>query len=145
MLYPDWVIGAFMLLPTKVIRRVGGFDEAIFMYGEDMELCYQVRKLGLDVCYVPDFEVVHYGGSSWRRAWSEARKEAKVHKAILYFYNKHRSKRLVSVVRVVFVIGALLRIIIYAFVSLITCGLKKSLNKIKAQWLILVTQLRSEF
>ncbi|KUO59862.1 MAG: hypothetical protein APF84_03000 [Gracilibacter sp. BRH_c7a] len=144
-LYPDWVLGAFMLLPTKVIRRVGGFDDAIFMYGEDMELCYQIRKIGLVVCYVPDFKVVHYGGSSWRRAWSEARKEAKVYKAILYFYNKHRSRRLVSAVRVVFILGAILRIIIYAFASLITCGLKKSLNNLKVQWLILVTQLRSEF
>lgn len=145
LLYPDWVLGAFMLLPTTVIKKVGGFDPAIFMYGEDMELCYQVRKLGLEVCYVPDFAVVHYGGCSWRRAWSEARKEAKVHRAILYFYRKHRGKGLVSAVRAVFVLGVLLRIIIYAFASLAPRNLRQSLDKIKTQWLILVTQFRSEF
>lgn len=141
-LHPDWVLGAFMLLPTVVIKRVGGFDAAIFMYGEDMELCYQVRKLGLEVSYVSDFAVVHYGGCSWRQAWSDARKEAKVHQAILYFYHKHRARGLVSAVRAVFVLGALLRIIIYALVSLIPSGLKKSIDKIKTQWLILLTQFR---
>lgn len=144
-LHPDWVLGAFMLLPTRVIQRVGGFDAALFMYGEDMELCYQIRKLGLEVCYVPDFAVVHYGGCSWRKAWSDARKEAKVHRAILYFYHKHRGRGLVSAVRLVFVLGALLRIIIYAFASFIPRDLKPSLNKIKTQWLILLTQFRSEF
>ncbi len=142
LLHPDWVLGAFMLLPTVVIKRVGGFDPTIFMFGEDMELCYQVRKLGLEVCYVADFAVVHYGGCSWRQAWSDAIKEAKVYKAILYFYHKHRGKGLVSVIRTVFILGALLRIIIYAFASVIPSGLKKSLSKIKSQWLILITQFR---
>lgn len=145
MLYPDWVLGAFMLLPTETIRKVGGFDEDIFMYGEDMELCYQVRKLGLQVCYVSDFEIVHYGGGSWRLAWSEARKEAKVHKAIINFYNKHSGKMLVPVVRGVFVLGAFLRIIIFSFASLIPRDLKKNLDRIKTQWFILITQFRSEF
>ncbi|MHB1653159.1 MAG: glycosyltransferase family 2 protein [Desulfitobacteriaceae bacterium] len=142
-LHPDWVLGAFMLLPTEVIKRVRGFDAAIFMYGEDMELCYQVRKLGLEVSYVPDFAVVHYGGRSWHQAWSDARKEAKVHNAILYFYHKHRGWGLVLAVRAVFVLGALLRIIIYAFASLILPSvLKQSLKQIKTQWLILLTQFR---
>ncbi|AGA68977.1 putative glycosyltransferase [Desulfitobacterium dichloroeliminans LMG P-21439] len=144
-LRPDWVLGAFMVLPTTVIRRVGGFDPAIFMYGEDMELCYQVRKIGLEVCYVPDFAVIHYGGCSWRKAWSEARKEAKVHKAILYFYHKHRSRGLGAAVRVVFALGALIRIIIYAFRSIIPRDLKQSSKEIKTQWLILLAQFRSEF
>ena len=144
-LYPDWVLGAFMLLPTEIIRKIGGFDEDIFMYGEDMELCYQVRKLGLEVCYVSDFEVVHYGGGSWRRAWSEARKEAKVHKAIINFYNKHSGRTLVPVVRGFFVLGAFLRIIIFSFASVIPCDIKKNLERIKTQWFILVTQFRSEF
>lgn len=146
LLHPDWVLGAFMLLPTEVIHRVGGFDAAIFMFGEDMELCYQVRKLGLEITYVPDFAVVHHGGCSWRQAWSDAKKEAKVHKAILYFYHKHRGRGLESAIRAVFILGALLRIIIYAFASLIPSGLRKSLNEIKTQWLILLTQFgRCEF
>lgn len=145
LLFPDWVLGAFMLIPLEVLRRIGGFDEAIFMYGEDMELCYQVRKLGLEVCYVPEFEVMHYGGYSWRQIWSEARKEAEVHKAIIYFYHKHGRKWLLPVIRTVFVLGALLRIAIYALTSLIPRELNKSIDKIKTQWMILVTQLRSEF
>ncbi|MEL1134483.1 glycosyltransferase family 2 protein [Desulfitobacterium sp. THU1] len=143
--HPDWVLGAFMVLPTTVISRVGGFDPAIFLYGEDMELCYQVRKIGLKVCYVPDFAIVHYGGCSWRKAWSESRKEAKVHKAILYFYHKHKGRGLESAVRVIFALGALIRIIIYTLGYILPRDLRQSTKKIKTQWLILLTQFRREF
>jgi len=58
------VSGACMLLRSETYRRVGGFSPEYFMYGEDMDLCAKVGRLGLKVIHVPDAEVVHHGGGS---------------------------------------------------------------------------------
>ena len=55
----DWVSGAFMLVPAEVYRATQGFDEAIFMYGEDMEWCYRIRDRGWRVRYYPSAKIIH--------------------------------------------------------------------------------------
>lgn len=58
------VVGACMLIPKKVIKQVGLFDEGYFMYFEDLDYCRRVRKAGLKVYYLPQAEFVHYHGAS---------------------------------------------------------------------------------
>jgi hypothetical protein len=71
------VSGAVMACRTTAIRSVGGFNEGFFMYGEDIDLCLQVRAAGWRVVYWPGAEVTHLGrGSGWnvrsRVAWIRA-------------------------------------------------------------------------
>ena len=58
--------GACMLLQTETFRKLGGFREEFFMYGEDVDLCYRAGRAGLINVFVPDAEVVHHGGCSSR-------------------------------------------------------------------------------
>jgi GT2 family glycosyltransferase len=58
------VSGACMMMRTAVFREVGGFTPEYFMYGEDMDLCLKIRRLGLRCFYVPAARVFHYGGAS---------------------------------------------------------------------------------
>jgi len=51
--------GAAVLLPTSYLRRVGLFDERLFMYYEDVELAWRGRELGYGYAFVPD-SVVHH-------------------------------------------------------------------------------------
>ncbi len=60
----DWVTGACMLLRGAAVKQVGGFDPAIFLYGEEMELCWRIRKAGWGVLFAPDVTVVHHRGAS---------------------------------------------------------------------------------
>lgn len=62
----DWVSGAAMLVKKEVFMAVGGFDEQFFMYFEDMDLCRRVRTYGKKVLFLPQWEVIHYGGKSQR-------------------------------------------------------------------------------
>ena len=55
----DWVIGAFMLLPREVFDQTGGFDERLFMYGEDREWCYRIHQLGWRIRFYPEASVAH--------------------------------------------------------------------------------------
>ncbi len=64
----DAVSGSFMMLRKKVYEKVGGFDERFFMYGEDLDYCYRVKKAGFKVYYFAGAEVIHYKGESTRRS-----------------------------------------------------------------------------
>ena len=63
----DWVSGSCMLVRRKVFEELGGFDEAYFMYGEDVDLCWRAHQAGYGVAYVPTASVTHVGGISTRR------------------------------------------------------------------------------
>ncbi|MEM6687464.1 MAG: glycosyltransferase family 2 protein, partial [Bacteroidota bacterium] len=60
----DILVGAFMLLKKSVYDTVGGFDEDYFMYGEDIDLSYKIRKAGFQNYYFGKTTVLHYKGES---------------------------------------------------------------------------------
>ena len=63
----DWVAGMFMLFDSKTFRATRGFDEAYFLYYEDVDLCRRLRHSGYQVLYVPAAEVVHDARRESRR------------------------------------------------------------------------------
>ncbi len=60
----DWIGGAFMLCRGELLRRLGGFDEDFFFYGEDYELCHRIHRAGYRIHYDPRAVVTHLGGGS---------------------------------------------------------------------------------
>ena len=80
--------GAFCLLRKEVLDRVGGLDEDFFMYGEDIDLSYRIRKTGYENWYVPA-DIVHYKGESTQK--SSFRYVHVFYEAMLIFFRKHYS------------------------------------------------------
>lgn len=84
----DSVSGAFMLIPKPVLAKVGLFDESIFMYAEDIDLCYRIKQSGLKVVYYADVYMIHLKGQSGLHT-----KNKKViyhfHNGIKIFYDKY--------------------------------------------------------
>ena len=60
----DIVTGCFLLIRHDLWRRLGGFDSAFFMYGEEADLCLRARELGARPLFTPSAVIVHYGGAS---------------------------------------------------------------------------------
>ena len=58
----DWVSGAGFLVRRDAFEAVGGFDEAYFMYVEDVDLCWRLHRAGWAVLYEPSARVVHEQG-----------------------------------------------------------------------------------
>jgi GT2 family glycosyltransferase len=54
-----WVSGAATLFRRDAFDAAGGFDEAIFMYGEDVDLSWRLRAKGWRLSYQPKCAVVH--------------------------------------------------------------------------------------
>jgi N-acetylglucosaminyl-diphospho-decaprenol L-rhamnosyltransferase len=55
----DWVSGACFMVRRSAFEELGGFDEAYFMYAEDMDLCWRARRAGWEVVYAPSAVVTH--------------------------------------------------------------------------------------
>lgn len=64
----DWVSGGFLLARQEVVRQVGGFDESFFLYSEDMEWCFRIKKKGWNIYYLPYTRIVHERKESSSRA-----------------------------------------------------------------------------
>lgn len=83
----DWVSGGYMLIRKSVFDTIGGFDEHFFMYMEDMEFCYRIKKSGYTVIYFPSSRVAHKGQGSSNRGFAVIQ----IYKGLKYFYKKHKS------------------------------------------------------
>jgi len=60
----DYLWGAALLIRNELFIEAGLFDENIFMFGEDLDLCFKVHKLGYKVYYYPEAKIIHYYGKS---------------------------------------------------------------------------------
>jgi N-acetylglucosaminyl-diphospho-decaprenol L-rhamnosyltransferase len=60
----DWVSGAAVWLRRAALDAVGGWDERYFMYVEDVDLCWRLRRAGWRVAYEPGAAVEHLLGIS---------------------------------------------------------------------------------
>ena len=60
----DWLVGACLLVRREVFTAVGLLDERLFLYAEEPEWCWRVRRAGWRVHFVPEAEVRHHEGTS---------------------------------------------------------------------------------
>jgi hypothetical protein len=64
----DWLIGAFLLVRRAALASIGGgFDERFFVFGEEIDLQYRLRRAGWTIVFLPEPAIVHYGGQSSRQ------------------------------------------------------------------------------
>jgi len=62
----DWIDGACLMLRRAALDEAGFFDERFFMYSEDEDLCFRLRKRGWLVCFCGAGTAVHHGAASTR-------------------------------------------------------------------------------
>ena len=60
--------GAFMFMRKAALDKSGFLDEAFFMYGEDIDLSYRIRKAGYAIYYHPQTRIIHYRGESTKKS-----------------------------------------------------------------------------
>ena len=82
----DWVSGAAVWLRRDALDTVGGWDERYFMYVEDVDLCWQLRRRGWRVGYEPGAVVTHVQGAT--TAKHPYRMIAEHHRSLYRFASK---------------------------------------------------------
>ncbi len=64
----DSVRGSFMIMRREVYEKLGwAFDPRYFIWFEDVDLCREVKKMGLKVVYTPVISCVDYVGQSFKK------------------------------------------------------------------------------
>ncbi len=54
------ISGACLMSTKEILDKLGGFDEDYFIYGEDLDMCLQITKMGYKGYYYPKAEILHY-------------------------------------------------------------------------------------
>ncbi len=82
----DSVTGACMMLPHAVMDRVGMLDEEFFMFYEEVEWCWRIKRAGLRIVYLPQSRVVHHWMGSVRQ--QSRLMTIKLFQSMLVYYRK---------------------------------------------------------
>lgn len=99
----DCLVGAFMLVRREAIDEVGLLDEDFFMYGEDIDWCYRIKKAGWKIVYYPKGKIIHYKGGSSKK--KNPRLIYEFYRAMYLFYNKHYKDRYPWIITIITYIG----------------------------------------
>ncbi|HLD26758.1 MAG TPA: glycosyltransferase family 2 protein [Patescibacteria group bacterium] len=105
------ISGAFFLTRKNITDQTKGFDLRFFMYGEDIDLCYQIIQMGYKIIYYPLFNVLHLKYQSGLKKKGEKTKSKTkefFYDSMRLFYDKHMAQKN----------GTLLNHLVYLFIHL---------------------------
>ncbi|MEZ5317441.1 MAG: glycosyltransferase family 2 protein [Vicinamibacterales bacterium] len=93
----DWIGSACLLIRRAAIEEVGLLDEEFFIYGDEVDLQFRLKRAGWHVYYLPDVSTIHFGGRSLNR-W---RRRRMVYRGKMLFYRKNYGFVRAGVLRIV--------------------------------------------
>jgi GT2 family glycosyltransferase len=112
----DIVVGCCMLVPRKVIDQFGSFDPAFFVYSEEHDWCKRIKNAGLRVVFIPNAEMIHYGGQTSKRM---SLKMAMVQlDSRARYFQKHHGALQATLLRVVMAAGSATRAAAWGVIAL---------------------------
>jgi GT2 family glycosyltransferase len=99
-----WVLGAALAIRRDAWATVGGFDEAFFMYGEEVDLSQRLAHAGFETHFAPVTTVLHVGGASTRGRPVAMRREfvASMRRYVMRHASRGAAIRLLIVLRVIY-------------------------------------------
>lgn len=106
----DMVSGACLMVKREVFEKLGRFDRDYFIYTEDLDLCYRVRKAGWKVCYLGSATVVHHGGQSSKKKGGEGFSGPLMRETLSTFFRKTKGPFYARLYRLTMLMAALVRV-----------------------------------
>ena len=136
----DWVTGACMMVPRRILDHVGLFDEAYFMYSEELDLCRRVCVAGWRIVYLPEAQVVHHVGKSSEQAVTA--RHVNFQQAKLRYFRKHHGRLAAGTLRLFLLANYAWQIALEGAKGLL--GHKRTLRRqrIHSYWQVLRSGLR---
>ena len=136
----DWVTGACMMVPRRILDHVGLFDEAYFMYSEELDLCRRVCVAGWRIVYLPEAQVVHHVGKSSEQAVTA--RHVNFQQAKLRYFRKHHGRLAAGTLRLFLLANYAWQIALEGAKGLL--GHKRALRRqrIHSYWQVLRSGLR---
>jgi GT2 family glycosyltransferase len=133
----DFVIGACVLFRHSVLKTIGLFDEEFFMYAEETDLFYRLKKAGHRTVFVPTAQCTHLGGGSGNE--QSSRVFCEFRRGQEKFFRKHYGLLGLMWYRFWMVFGAGLRIFLFGILALLRPARKSSATRELRTWSRILT------
>ncbi len=112
----DIAQGACLILRRQALDQIGLLDEEYFIYSEEVDLCYRLRKAGWKIYWVPQAEVIHYGDQSTRQVPTEM--FLRLYESKILYFRKHHGWMAVKKYKLILLAATLTRLMISPLVWL---------------------------
>jgi GT2 family glycosyltransferase len=110
----DWLGSACLLLRRSALDQVGLLDESYFIYGDETDLQYRLKKARWEVYYLPQVSTIHFGGRSMDR-W---RRRKMVYRGKLLFYRKHYGAIRTFLLRLLLGVSSVAKLIVWGLAGI---------------------------
>jgi GT2 family glycosyltransferase len=132
----DSVIGACMMVRRDALDQVGLLDEDYFLFLEETDWCYRMKRAGWKIYHVPDAEVYHFQGKSAEKEKKRARVE--YFRSRYHFFKKNRGDFHWLILLIGVVIKLIVETILMGVASLFTLFAVKKWRKKLSQYAYLL-------
>lgn len=122
--------GSFMLFDRIAFEKVGGFDSSIFLYFEEFDICYRLKKKGYKTVYNPNLSYCHLEGKSTKKS-SAIEKESM--QSYLHVVRKNYSYYKYNITRLYFIITFIFKPKKWQFIPLLLKGISNAESMIHSQ------------
>jgi N-acetylglucosaminyl-diphospho-decaprenol L-rhamnosyltransferase len=103
------VQGASMLVRGRTFEQTGPLDEDYFIYTEEVDWCYRMRKAGWRIFWVPTSVVTHYGGQSTSQVAEPM--FLLLYQTKLLYFRKHHGHRAAQIYKIILYLAGLVRVL----------------------------------
>ncbi len=99
----DYVNGSFMFFRAADFDHIGGFDTNIFLYFEESDICYRLRKLHRKTFFVPDASYLHFHGQSIKKSELPIEMKIELKTSMFYVIRKNQGYLKYQLLRLFFI------------------------------------------
>jgi GT2 family glycosyltransferase len=103
----DQVMGAALMYRTNVLGEKSYLDEDYWIWFEEVDFCYNVKKKGYKVVYIPDAQIIHYKAQSFNQLL-KVKQQKVFNKSLLLYFQKNGKKSDTAVLKLLFPVSILL-------------------------------------
>jgi hypothetical protein len=111
----DSVIGACLMVRRDAIEQVGLLDEDYFLFLEETDWCFRMKKAGWKVYHVPQAEVYHFQGKSAEQ--DKKRAKVEFYRSRYHFFKKNKG----TLQGAILLIGQIVRLFIESIFMTVAC------------------------
>ena len=106
----ETMLGACLILRREALDQTGLLDSDYFMYSEEIDLCYRLRRKGWHLYWMPLAQVTHYGGQSTQQVASKM--FLQLYQSKILYFRKHHGRLSALVYKLILLFTSVLRVVI---------------------------------